>query len=60
MMIHESLLFRFISFKIVAFSHLHCCPVDLAGTWLFAHRERFYREMKEIEKKAETTIIVVI
>ena len=30
-MIHESLLFRFNTFKIIGFSHLYYCPVGCAG-----------------------------
>ena len=52
MMIYESLLFRFNSFRIIAFSHLYCWPVGLAGC-LVRHRERINRENREIERQAK-------
>ena len=49
MMIRESLLFRFNSFRIVAFTHLYCWPFGLAGC-LVRHRERINTENRGIEK----------
>ena len=49
LMIHESLLFRFNSFKIIGFKHLYCWLVVLAGC-LVSHMERIKTENREIEK----------
>ena len=49
-MIHESLLFEFNSFQIIAFTHLYCWQVGLDGSQV-TRRERINTENREIEKK---------